>query len=384
MTVYVFPGQGSQFKGMGKNLFPLFPELVQEADEILGYSIKSLCLDDNEKINKTEYTQPALYVINALSYQNLILKDNYTKADYLAGHSLGEYSALYASGVLTFGEGLKIVKKRGELMSKAIGGSMAAVLKLSSTQIKDILIKCNLSSIDIANYNSELQTVISGLENDIISSKKFFEEAGGIFIPLNTSGAFHSRYMEPISLKFAKFIESIKFSKPKISIINNVYSRPYFETDSFYNILIEQIKKPVDWLNSIIYLLGKGETQFFELGPGDVLTKLINNIKKDYFDKSHLKKKILSDNKDIIESVSEIDNSSSNTNNTAQKEKIANDVVKNWNKLYPIGTSVKVEGYNDLLETSSKAIVLFGHRPAIYLKTYKGYFSLDDVNPISV
>ena len=175
-------------------------------------------------------------------------------------------------------------------------------------------------------------------------------------------------------------------NKIKARCIDAVFRLKIFITDQFKKIkknVVKIIKKPVDWLNSMIYLLNKGETQFFELGPGDVLTKLINNIKKDYFDKSHLKKKILS-NKDIIELVSEIDNSSSNINNTSQKEKIANDEVTNWNKFYPIGISVKVEGYNDLLETSSKAIVLFGHRPVIYLKTYKGYFSLDDVNPISI
>src|SRR4051812_36667715 len=125
---YVFPGQGSQRKGMGENLFDEFPELTKKADKILGYSIKELCLNDSDsKLNQTQYTQPALYVVNALSYQKKI-KDEGKQPDYLAGHSLGEYNALQAAGIFSFEDGLKLVKKRGELMSQAKNGGMAAIL----------------------------------------------------------------------------------------------------------------------------------------------------------------------------------------------------------------------------------------------------------------
>ena len=159
--IYVFPGQGSQKVGMGKELFDKYPDIINRADKILGYSIKTLCIEDPDgRLNKTEFTQPALYVVNALHYMNEI--ESGPKPDFLAGHSLGEISALYASGVLTFEDGLTIVKKRGELMSNEQGGGMAAVLGLSAEKNSESLLSNNLDKIDLANFNSPMQTVISG------------------------------------------------------------------------------------------------------------------------------------------------------------------------------------------------------------------------------
>lgn len=136
---YLFPGQGSQKKGMGEGLFDEFPEMTKKADEILGYSIKELCLTDPRKeLNKTQFTQPALYVVNALSFQKK-MKEGESEPDFVAGHSLGEYNALHAAEVMSFEEGLKLVKKRGELMSKAENGGMAAILKTPEEEIKNIL-----------------------------------------------------------------------------------------------------------------------------------------------------------------------------------------------------------------------------------------------------
>jgi trans-AT polyketide synthase/acyltransferase/oxidoreductase domain-containing protein len=178
MLAYVFPGQGSQQKGMGGELFDEFKELTSKADEILGYSIKELCLEDPQgNLGQTQYTQPALYVVNALTYYKKI-KDTGIKPDYVAGHSLAEYNALLAAEVFDFETGLKIVKKRGELMSKASGGGMAAVIGMSEEKIREVLKENGLESIDMANYNTPSQIAISGPKDDIIRAQPFFEAAG--------------------------------------------------------------------------------------------------------------------------------------------------------------------------------------------------------------
>ena len=162
MTTYVFPGQGSQARGMGKDLFSAFPNEINAANQILGYPIDKLCLEDSQdQLNKTNYTQPALYVVNALSFLKK-MQETGTKPDYVAGHSLGEYNALFAAGVFDFETGLRLVQKRGELMSQANGGGMAATVGLKHDNIETLLQKGNLETVSIANYNSYTQIVISG------------------------------------------------------------------------------------------------------------------------------------------------------------------------------------------------------------------------------
>jgi malonyl CoA-acyl carrier protein transacylase len=282
MLTYVFPGQGSQSKGMGETLFDEFKDVTVQADEILGYSIKELCIEDpNQHLAQTQYTQPALYVVNVLSYLKRI-KDTGEKPDYVAGHSLGEYNALFVAGAFDFATGLKLVQKRGELMSHAIGGSMAAIIGLADEQIAAILKEHNLQSIDIANYNSPTQIVISGLKIDIDRAEAIFEGIKGvkIFIPLKTSGAFHSRYMEEAKRNFENFISSFQFSEIVIPVISNVSARPYKQSEIKHN-LIQQITHPVRWTDSIRYLMGVGKMEFEEIGPEGVLTGLIQRIKKE-------------------------------------------------------------------------------------------------------
>lgn len=280
MTTYVFPGQGSQVKGMGDSLFAEFPDLVQKADDILGYSIKTLCLENpNEQLNKTEYTQPALYTVNALSYLKKS-KDTDKKPDYVTGHSLGEYNALYAAEVFDFTTGLKLVKKRGELMSQATGGGMAAIIGLKSEDIQKVLKENNLTSITIANYNSNTQIVITGPKDAITSAEPFFVKAGAMmFIPLKVSGAFHSPYMEPAQKQFAEFLQGFTFSTPKIPVIANVNAKPY-QANEIQSNLAQQITHSVQWTQTIEHLLAQGEKTFEELGPGKVLTGLIARIQK--------------------------------------------------------------------------------------------------------
>ena len=282
MITYVFPGQGSQKKGMGGTLFDEFQELTTQADQILGYSIKELCLEDlNLNLSQTQYTQPALYIVNALSYLKRIAETG-NKPDFVAGHSLGEYNALFAAGAFDFATGCKLIKKRGEIMSRATGGGMAAVIGLTEAQIADVLQQNHLQSIEIANLNSPYQIVISGPKTDIDNAKPIFERIADVklFTPLKTSGAFHSRYMEPAQKEFELFINDFQFSQLTIPVISNLQARPYQLSDIKQN-LIEQITHPVKWTESIRYLMGLGEMGFEEIGTGKVLTGLIQRIKKD-------------------------------------------------------------------------------------------------------
>lgn len=281
MTTYVFPGQGSQTKGMGGSaLFAEFNDLVKKADDILGYSIATLCLEDpNSKLNDTAYTQPALYTVNALSYLKKI-KENNIKPTFVAGHSLGEYNALFAAEVFDFETGLKLVQKRGALMSQATGGGMAAVVGLKADVIDKIIKEQGLNHICIANFNSYTQSVISGPKEDIVRCESLFINAGAmLFLPLKVSGAFHSPSMTDAQKDFQQFLSQFSFAKPIIPVIANVNAKPY-PSQGIEHLLAEQITHSVLWQQSISYLLGEGESQFEEVGPGKVLTGLIGRIQK--------------------------------------------------------------------------------------------------------
>lgn len=278
MTTYLFPGQGSQSKGMGAALFAEFPEYIQKANNILGYSITHLCLENpNEQLNQTQYTQPALYIVNVLSYLKKLQES--PKPHYLAGHSLGEYNALFAAQVFDFETGLKLVQKRGELMSKATNGGMAAVMGLKSEAIQNILNQENLNEITIANYNSYTQIVITGPKSDIAVAQSLFEKAGAsLYIPLKVSGAFHSPHMKTAQETFAQFLSQFTFRAPAIPVMANVNAKPY-PAQSVPTLLAQQITSPVQWTASIEYLLNQGENDFTEIGPGTVLTGLVRRIR---------------------------------------------------------------------------------------------------------
>ncbi len=278
-TIYLFPGQGSQKKGMGAELFGRFPDLVRQADEILGYSVQELCLEDpHEQLGDTLYTQPALYTVNALAGLAR-LADGEPKPDFTAGHSLGEYNALLAAGVYDFAAGLELVKKRGELMSQASGGGMAAVIGLEADAIRQALAAGGFDGIDVANYNSPNQTVISGMKTDIEAAAPKLDEAGAKrVIVLNVSGPFHSRYMEPIAAEFAKFLAGVSFNSPAIPVIANCTARPYTGDNIVAN-LTGQICNSVLWVDSIRWLQQQPAPEFFEVGPGKVLTGLLRYLK---------------------------------------------------------------------------------------------------------
>jgi len=281
MISWLFPGQGSQKKGMGETVFKEFDELVSQADDILGYSIAELCLDNPQgKLNQTLYTQPAMYVVNALSFFQKT-NQNKTLPNFVAGHSLGEYNALLAAGAFDFATGLKLVKKRAELLNQAAGGAMAAVLNLNVDQLQTILTNNGLDNIDIANFNAPSQTVISGIKSDITQAATILESINDVrCIILPVSGAFHSRYMLSAQQAFSAFIEGFSFGELKIPVISNVTARPYEQAKIATN-LAAQITHQVNWVGSIHYLMQQNVTTFEEVGTGNVLTKLVAQIERD-------------------------------------------------------------------------------------------------------
>lgn len=281
LQAYLFPGQGSQRKGMGEELFQLFPALTDKASEILGYSVKELCLDPNNRnLNLTQYTQPALFVVNALSYLKL-KEESGIIPGFVTGHSLGEYNALFAAEVFDFETGLRLVQKRGELMASMKEGGMAAVKGLNEEEIKAILRRHHLEEMDVANYNSHNQIVLSGPKELINKSGHYFEAAGAtLYFVLNVSGAFHSRYMLPARNEFAFFLQQFRFNPAAIPVVSNVEASLYSH-DRAHALLADQLVKPVRWTDSVQFMIGQGVAVFKEVGPGDVLTKLVYSIQRD-------------------------------------------------------------------------------------------------------
>lgn len=280
MLTYLFPGQGSQSRGMGAELLKEFPEICKEASEILGYCIKTLCIHDpHNQLDQTQYTQPAMFVINALAFYKK--KQNNPQIDFLAGHSLGEYNALLAANVFNFSTGLQLVKKRGELMQQARDGSMAAVIGITSTQVNDILTSNHLNSVSIANYNSYKQHIISGPKDEISrSSSAFLQFKNCQFIPLKASGAFHSRFMIHAEKSFSSFLENFQLSIPSLPVLAN-YDANYYHPSITKTNLAKHISHPVQWITTIERLLFKDAAmEFEEVGPGNVLTGLISRIKQ--------------------------------------------------------------------------------------------------------
>jgi malonyl CoA-acyl carrier protein transacylase len=286
MQVFVFPGQGSQKKGMGQDLFDKVPEFLaaeREIDALLGYSVRNLCLEDPSKqLSQTQYTQPCLFVVNALHYYKA--KAEGARPSYLAGHSLGEYNALMAAGAFDFTTGVRLVQKRGELMAMAKNGAMAAVIGLSPEKLTRLLAEHRLTTLDVANYNSPSQTVISGIAEDIQRAGPIFEKAGAkLYIPLPVSAAFHSRYMAGAAEAFDKFLSTFKFGSLTVPVVSNVTGQTYLSDNtgqSVRSLLVKQIVRPVLWTQSIRFLLSKGASVFTEVGPGDVLTRLVGQIRE--------------------------------------------------------------------------------------------------------
>jgi malonyl CoA-acyl carrier protein transacylase len=271
---------------MGAQLFDEvaeFRRVERDADRLLGYSLRELCLADSQnRLKQTEYTQPALYTVCALSYYKAIAFGE--RPDLLAGHSLGEYAALLAAGAYDFITGLRIVQKRGALMAQVRNGGMAAVVGLSPDSVTRVLREGGFCAVDTANFNSPQQAVISGPVEDIKRAAAAFERAGAqLYAPLPVSGAFHSRYMAPMAAEFRNFLSGIEFQPLQLPVISNVAAQPY-PTDSpsteIPSLLVRQCTQPVLWAQSIQYLAARGASAFREIGPGSVLTNLARQMQR--------------------------------------------------------------------------------------------------------
>ncbi len=380
MKAYLFPGQGSQVIGMGRDLFDSYKSLTDIADEILGYSIKDLCVRDPDKtLNETQFTQPALYVVNALSYRRY-LDQSESQPNYVAGHSLGEFNALLAAEAFSFEEGLLLVQKRGELMSRSVGGGMAAILNSSKDEVELILKDSGLASIDVANYNTSSQIVISGLKSEIVRAEPFFQRGNLGFFPLNTSGAFHSKHMQDASEEFSVYLNKLEASDLKIPVISNVSGKPY-QNDEVREKLAAQLTHPVQWFDSIQCLISLGVTEFEEASHSSVLTKMVSQIKKESFPPSSVQSEkgneVGGGHSRVVEPIASREDSGMEND----KETLTvGEKVGLWNKKRPVGTGVKSLLIGEQsLRTRTKAMVLFGQRAAVYIEGYNGYFDLDEL-----
>jgi len=287
MKAYVFPGQGAQFPGMGKDLFDQYEwakKLFGEADEIMGFSISDIMFNGTqEDLRRTDITQPAVFIHSVAVAMSL--GDDF-RPDMVAGHSLGEFSALTAAGVLTFRDGLKLVRARANAMQKCcekVPGTMAAIINLPDETIEAICADLSSKGMVIvpANYNSPGQVVISGSKEAIEAACPLMLEAGAKrALPLTVGGAFHSPLMTPAKEELQEAIQNTEFHTPRCPIYQNVDANPYTEPDAIRKNLVAQLNSPVRWTKSVLNMIQAGAEEFVECGPGTVLTGLISRIKK--------------------------------------------------------------------------------------------------------
>jgi [acyl-carrier-protein] S-malonyltransferase len=286
MKAYVFPGQGAQFTGMGKELYEnnsQANELFKMANKILGFSITDIMFEGtDESLKQTKVTQPAIFLHSVILAKTL---GEQFKPDMVAGHSLGEFSALVAARSLSFEDGLVLVSKRASAMQKACEGTpstMAAIIGLSDAKVEEICAGIKDEIVVSANYNSPGQVVISGTIPGIDNACEQLLVAGAKrALKLNVGGAFHSPLMEPAREELAKAIEDTAFNKPICPIYQNVDARPQTAPDTIKTNLISQLTSPVRWTQIVENMIADGATLFTELGPGTVLQGLIKKVNKE-------------------------------------------------------------------------------------------------------
>lgn len=284
---FLFPGQGSQYINMGKELYENIEEcknIFDKGQEILGMPIKELIFEgSNEELTRTKNSQPAILLTSLACQKALELEG--ISADYTVGLSLGEYGALIYSGVLSFEDGLRLIKKRAEIMDSAVSseeGTMAAVLKLSEDKVQELIKRASkFGLVEGANYNCPGQVVISGEHEAIKQSVKIAKELKGIAIPLKVSGPFHSSMYEKASHEFYRELEKANINGPIKTVYSNVKGEPYEKEDDIRELLRLQIMSPVLFEKSIRDLINKGVDTFIEIGPGKTLSGFVKKIDKE-------------------------------------------------------------------------------------------------------
>jgi malonyl CoA-acyl carrier protein transacylase len=277
MIAWVFPGQGSQRPGMGAALFDRYPERTAAASDLLGWSVREVCRSGDGRLDQTEFTQPALFVVNALSCADRRAAGG-RDPDYLAGHSLGELNALHAAGSVDFLTGLGIAARRGEVMSGCAGGGMAVVLGMNEPQVRDVLASSG-ADLEIAGINAPAQVAVSGLLTEVDRAREAFLAAGADdYVKLRVSGAFHSRHMAAAATGFARYLAGVPLEPPRIPVISNVTARPY--DGPLASLLVAQLTSCVRWTASIEYLIAAGAGEIEQVGPGKGIEKLVRAVRK--------------------------------------------------------------------------------------------------------
>lgn len=281
---FVFPGQGSQAVGMGLDLYrnsPAAREVFEQADHALDFPLARLCFEGPEKeLRQTINAQPAIMTVSAACLKAASELDGWFEPSFVAGHSLGEYTALVAAQVLDFTNAIKLVRERGRLMEEAgtiQPGGMAAIIGLDESSLKQL---CLRAEVNIANINSPNQIVVSGKVAALAQVMKLARTQGAKAIPLEVSGAFHSQLMEPATQGLAKFISQIELHNPKVPIVVNTSAQPVTTAEEIKTELLQQLPHCIHWLPSVEYMLREGVSTFIEIGPGKVLSGLIKRIER--------------------------------------------------------------------------------------------------------
>lgn len=285
-VAFLFPGQGAQYINMGKSLYENInecKEIFDKGEEILEMPIKDIIFDGSEEtLKSTKYNQPAILLTSLACQKALELEG--IEADYVAGLSLGEYSGLVYSGIVSFEDGVKLVKSRATIMDEGIEegvGSMAAVMKLSKEKVDTLLKEASkFGVVEAANYNCPGQVVITGEVDAIRESVSIAKALGGLCIPLKVSGPFHSSLYEEASFKYYESIKDVEINEPKKVMYSNVLGKPYSKQDDIRDLLRKQIMSPVLFEDSINHMLDQGIDTFIELGPGKTLSGFVKKIDK--------------------------------------------------------------------------------------------------------
>lgn len=284
----LFPGQGAQFVGMGKSVIEACPttkRLFDEAKEILGYDLAEVCFNGPaEELNKTNISQPALYVCSLAALEMLKQQSPDVVAGFThaAGLSLGEYTALAFAGTLSFADGLKVVKVRGEAMqaaAEANPSSMVSALMLKPEQVEQVRTEASSAGqLWIANYLCPGNTVLSGEKPACEAAVTAIEQAGGKPVPLAVAGAFHTPLMESACARLEAALKNVAMQPPRIPVVSNVDAQPHSDPEEIRSLLVRQVVQPVRWEDSMRYLIASGVTTFTEVGPGKVLKGLLKRI----------------------------------------------------------------------------------------------------------